>query len=529
MTVTPQYCNVMDAPKVENEVSVKPADLDEYISRIETRIETYEKKYNEAPNSSKLKPVFLKTLEGLQAQLVNLMAPPTQNSLSTPAPGESLHSKNISEALRRVKPFAGQDLEKTPEFLDKLQQIFDIEVTRPDPEGSLDLESIFMRKVLSSVIENRVYKHIEAAGQIDKVTKWSDFKTYVTQNFTPKQNAVQVTCKLFDVVWDRSSSETLHIPAGKIAEKVKNGWSALNRQWKEKKSVETDIPGEDVFRFFGACHLSELIKQQEFDTHRDMIRDLDEVFNVSDVANKGEYYRVRLKDKTGTSVYHTRNEPRQNFKPKSGYGNRDNRQNRSKGKPEVTKEKPEVKPEGKKSKPNRDSDSESDSENKEASVRYVQPMDWTTRSYHLRVSKSTPENATESSKKTSKDPNTLVPGTSRGTNGPKRKGNKKKSKGNRKGTFRRKPSQTKETANMFTIYKVDGEGQQGNRFHQSRPDPYLPGVSRICWTCAEVPDLCKCDEESDNDQSPANIDAVPAKSRPTSPVNIPTNWTKVFQ
>ena len=178
----------MDATKVENEieVSVKPADLDEYISRIETRIETYEKKYNEALNSSKLKPVFLKTLEGLQAQLVNLMAPPTQNSLSTPAPGESLHSKNISEALRRVKPFAGQDLEKTPEFLDKLQQIFDIEVTRPDPEGSLDLESIFMRKVLSSVIENRVYKHIEAAGQIDKVSKWSEFKTYVTQNFLPQ-------------------------------------------------------------------------------------------------------------------------------------------------------------------------------------------------------------------------------------------------------------------------------------------------------------------------------------------------------
>ena len=97
----------MDAQKVENiEVSVKPADLDEYISRVKAEIETYEKKYNEAPNSSKLKPVFLKTLEGLQAQLVNLMAPPTQNS-STPAPGESLHSKNISEALRRVKPFAG--------------------------------------------------------------------------------------------------------------------------------------------------------------------------------------------------------------------------------------------------------------------------------------------------------------------------------------------------------------------------------------------------------------------------------------
>ena len=54
----------MDAPKVENEVSVKPADLDEYISRVKAEIETYEKKYNDAPNSSKLKPVFLRHLRG---------------------------------------------------------------------------------------------------------------------------------------------------------------------------------------------------------------------------------------------------------------------------------------------------------------------------------------------------------------------------------------------------------------------------------------------------------------------------------
>ena len=98
-----------------------------------------------------------------------------------------------------MKPFAGQDLEKTPEFLDKLQQIFDIEVTRPDPEGSLDLESIFMRKVLSSVIENRVHKHIEAAGKIDKVSKWKEFKLMSLK--TPCQNVMllrsRVSCSTF--------------------------------------------------------------------------------------------------------------------------------------------------------------------------------------------------------------------------------------------------------------------------------------------------------------------------------------------
>ena len=104
---------------------------------------------------------------------------------------------------------------------------------------------------------------------------------------------------------------------------------------------------------------------------------------------------------------------------------------------------------GKKSKPNHDSDSENDSENKEASVRYLQPMDWATRSFHLRVSKGTPRNARESTKKTSEDPNTLEAGTFLGTNGPLLKSNQKKSKGNRKGTpcssvvEPRKPSQSK--------------------------------------------------------------------------------------
>ena len=76
---------------------------------------------------------------------------------------------------------------------------------------------------------------------------------------------------------------------------------------------------------------------------------------------------------------------------------------------------------------------------------------------------------------------------------------------------------------MFTIYKGDGAGQQGNRFHQSRSDSYLHGVSHIRWTRTEVSGLGKSDEKSDDDPSSANNDAVPANTCLTSPVNIPTN------
>ena len=43
------------------------------------------------------------------------------------------------------------------------------------------------------------------------------------------------------------------------------------------------MPGEDLSNLVGACNLSELINKHEYDTHRDMIRDLDEEFTVSNL------------------------------------------------------------------------------------------------------------------------------------------------------------------------------------------------------------------------------------------------------
>ena len=135
-----------------------PADREGLKSEIKAEIAEYEKKYADAPPNSKLKGIYLTMLEGLGQQLVNAMSVPGVIP-SNPGPGESQYAKSISEAFRRVKLFSGENLEKSQEFLDHLQQIFDVEVTTPDPDGSRDLESVFMRKVLSNVIQNRVYKH----------------------------------------------------------------------------------------------------------------------------------------------------------------------------------------------------------------------------------------------------------------------------------------------------------------------------------------------------------------------------------
>ena len=502
---------------------IPPADREGLKTEIEEKITEYEKKYADAPPNSKLKGIYLNMIEGLGQKLIEAMSLPGVIP-SNPGPGESQYAKSISEAFRRVKPFSGENLEKSQEFLDHLQQIFDVEVTTPDPDGSRDLEAVFMRKVLSNVIQNRVYKHIEANGKMKECSKWTGFKSYINLHFTPKQNAVQVSCKIYDVNWD-PLRETLHTPAHKITERVKNGWSALNRQWKEKKKVSTDMPGEDVFNFVGACHLSELIKEHEYDTHRDMIRDLDEVFTVSDVSNKAEYYRVRLKSQNGSNVMMTRHHSARPEKPKHGYGNRDNRRNRSK--PEVTEEKPEEKLEGTKTKSTRQKDPEDDSPSQSQAVRYVEPVDWTTRSYHTRVSTHKSENAKESSR-----------ALEHGVNGRKR-APLKKGKSKRKGKPPKSngPSKQQNVANQFAIYKVDVGGHEGNHFKPDRVklDPYVPGVSRICYTCAEVLSVCKCDEEPDSDESCL---ISPAQSRPTSPVQprstspdfkVPSNWTRLFQ
>ena len=281
------------------------------------------------------------------------------------------------------------------------------------------------------------------------------------------------------------------------------------------------MPGEDVFKFIGACHLSVLIKEHEYDIHRDMIRHLDEVFTVSDVSNKTEY-RVRLKSQIGSNVMVARHHSAKPEKQKHGYGSRDNRRNRSK--PEVTEEKPDEKPEGTNTKSNRQQDP--DEEPSTQSVRYVKPIDWTTRSYHTRVSTHKSENAKESSR-----------ALEHGVNGRKR-APLKKGKSKRKGKPKSNGSSKQKTvANQFAIYKVDGGGREGNHSKPDRVklDPYVPGVSRICYTCAEVLSVCKCDEEPDSDKSCL---ISPAQSRPTSPVQpratspdlkVPSNWTRLFQ
>ena len=279
---------------------------------------------------------------------------------------------------------------------------------------------------------------------------------------------------------------------------MKNGWSALNRQWKEKKGVTTDMPGEDVFNFVGACHLSELIKQNEYETHRDMIRDLDEVFTVSDVANKAEYYRVRLKDKSGTNVMLARNNsPRRHEKAKHGYANRGNRDNRSKSKQE-TDSKPGEKPEGyKKSKSKRAEEPDDDEpETQKSSVRYVEPIDWTSRSYHMTVSKSTSDAA-------SKTPHALV----HGVNGRKRvpKTGKKPSAKNKSKAGRPKFKDRSSTG--------EGQGIGSNRSPREWIDPYHP---HTCVRCDELRADCVCDKghvtsNPDPDLKPAKSFAITAR------------------
>ena len=201
---------------------VSPADREGLKTEIEEKITEYEKKYADAPPNSKLKGIYLNMIEGLGQKLIEAMSLPGVIP-SNSGPGESQYAKSISEAFRRVKPFTGENLEKSQEFLDHLQQIFDVEVTTPDPDGSRDLEAVFMRKVLSNVIQNRVYKHIEANGKMEECSKWTGFKSYINLHFTPKQNAVQVSCKIYDVNWD-PLRETLHTPAHKITERVKNSF-----------------------------------------------------------------------------------------------------------------------------------------------------------------------------------------------------------------------------------------------------------------------------------------------------------------
>ena len=391
-----------DKTVVENklEISTEPK-LTDTKAELLADIQNLEEKIKSGSSNSNLKKIQEKALDKAYTAYYALYANSSANSGSGSTSGfakaNSTAQKSLNESLRRIRKFKGENFEQTPEFVDTLKQIYDCQISSKDRDEIPELQSYFMNQVLSNVIHINVYKQIKTDNCFDEVSNdFEKFCAYILNNYTPKQNTLQIVAKIYDIAWDEKSQK-LHVPANEINSCLKNGWEVLNRTWKTEKAVETDMPGEEVFHFFGAIHLSEVIKQREFETYSRMIKDFDKVFSASDVANKAEYYRGRLKPTGSTNILW--NQDRSSKRNHNGNrGNRDGNRggnrggnrddNRDKGREnnsdkgrDADKTQADAN-KGHKSKKSTKRDTSKENKPKDgAQANLVKPADWTSRAY----------------------------------------------------------------------------------------------------------------------------------------------------
>ena len=211
--------------------------------------------------------------------------------------------KAIESALHDVPLFRGTESNEAERFTARLNQMFHLLVTNND----VSLESDFVRLATMRLSED-VFQHLlQSAADISSFAK---FKEVIKSTYGPKLNAVQQMNKLYDLEFDGKAKLSLF--AQRCHETIRNGYVAMNAQWKKVKKVDTDIPGEQVALFFGMCYMTQHIKNADFQLYRDVIRDLDEVMDPNQLASRAEYFKDRVGGPlVSNCLFGNRNGPRQ--------------------------------------------------------------------------------------------------------------------------------------------------------------------------------------------------------------------------
>ncbi len=265
----------------------------------------------------------------LEESLASTIAAITRmtGKMGTSDPAAS-HSKTaklkvMENAISDVPLFGGTVSTEAESFCGRLDQIFHLLITN----GDTSLEADFV-KFATMRLSQPVFKHL-LASKADTST-FEKFKDTITTTYGPKLNACQLMNRLYDIEFDDKAK--LSIFAQQCNETVRVGYAALNAQWKKAKNTNDDISAEQSCHFFAMGFMLQNIKNSNFQLYRDLIRDLDEIFDPNQLAARAEYFI----DRTGTANVsntlfnnrHNRNNRR--YVPNPGQAGKSNRHDKSK-------------------------------------------------------------------------------------------------------------------------------------------------------------------------------------------------------
>ena len=272
------------------------ADLRSMIELLEKKLETAE---DDA--KTKLQASHDSCLEAIRRLTDKLGT--NNDAVPSSISSRSQKIKMIENALSDVSIFTGAASNEAETFCGRLSQIHELLIT----QGDQDLEEQFVKFSMLRVSEP-VFQHL-MESKVDTST-FELFKKAIKETFGPKLNAVQLVNKLYDIDYDDKMKFSLF--AQKIHECIRVGFAALNSQWKKAKNTSDDISSEQTALFFGMAFMTQHIKNSNFRLFRDLVRELDEIFDPNQLASRAEYFQDRIGGSYASShvLFNNRNNSR---------------------------------------------------------------------------------------------------------------------------------------------------------------------------------------------------------------------------
>ena len=252
-------------------------DLRETLDYLESKI-----KVAEDGTKANLEATYKSTLDAVTRLTENVGksgSPPSSNYKS------SQKLKALEVAVMDVPMFNGSGDAEVEQFCGRLSQLHHLLVEKGDTELAPD----FIR-LATMRLSQPVYQHL-IQSQSD-ISDWNRFANVIRTTYGPKLNPTQLLNKLYDI--DFSDESKFSLFAMKIHETIRVGYGALNEQWKKTKNVQTDITGEATAQYFGMCFFVQVLKNKDYQLHKDIIKDLESCLDANQLASKCQWFRDRV-------------------------------------------------------------------------------------------------------------------------------------------------------------------------------------------------------------------------------------------
>ena len=224
------------------------------------------------------------TIAELKAALVKAVLAGNNKAAGQTKDYDAYQTKNtISDQLRSIPKFRGTGPRELNQFLEKLDQCYDLCVLHGKHEEH------FVRCAKLALAED-IYASLCSTNQV--VETFASFKKWLCEAYDSQLTSFQLLGSAFGAEY--LSSEKFIVFAQKIEKEVRTARNVIKAEHKRKNKGE-DMSADQVFDLMGAMLMVEKLQAHHKSIYDAMVDKMNDLKTASDVATKAECLRDRCK------------------------------------------------------------------------------------------------------------------------------------------------------------------------------------------------------------------------------------------